>query len=75
MGQSTGCNWPENPEPYATLDLHQHVPGTETQVFRLDSVGTDGISIELWVGNDSSHSPGYGGNSLNKLLIWLLSQR
>ena len=60
--QIAGCNWPENPEPYATLDLDQYVPGSETQTFRVESGCPDGINIELWVGEDSSHSPGLWRN-------------
>ena len=32
-----GCDRPEEPRPYATLDLDQNVPGSETQAFRLES--------------------------------------
>ena len=53
-----GCDWPEHPQPYATLDLDQYVPGSETQAFRLESGCAAGINIELWVGAGSSHSPG-----------------
>ena len=54
---------PEHPQPYATLDLDQYVPGPETRAFRLESGCADGINIELWMGAGSSHSPGYGDAS------------
>ena len=73
--QRAGCEWPENPEPYATLDLDRYVPGSETQKFRVESACPDGISIELWTGNGSSHSPGYGQTFIDELLTWLLSQK
>ena len=69
-----GCEWPEHPQPYATLDLDQYVPGPETQAFRLESGCADGINIELWMGEGSSHSPGYGDAFANALVDWLLSQ-
>ncbi|MCE2458221.1 MAG: hypothetical protein J4G14_10455 [Dehalococcoidia bacterium] len=34
--QRAGCNWPENPDPYATLDLDDYVPGPETRAYRLE---------------------------------------
>ncbi len=69
-----GCEWPEDPQQYATLDLDRSVPGSETQAFRLDSGCADGISIELWSGMGSSHSPDYGDAFVDALLDWLLSQ-
>lgn len=69
-----GCDWPEYREPYATLDLDQFVPGAETQAFRLEAGCVDGISIELWVGEGSSHAPGYGDAFVDAVLGWLLSQ-
>ena len=72
--QRAGCHWPEHPQPYATLDLDQHVPGPETQAFRLESGCAEGISIELWTGTGSTHSPSYTDAFLNALLHWLLSQ-
>ena len=73
--QIASCNWPENPEPYATLDLDRYVRGSETHTFRVESGCPDGISIELWVGEGSNHSPGYGETFLDELLTWLLSQK
>lgn len=72
--QRAGCDWPENPEPYATHDLDRYVQGAETQKFRVESGCADGISIELWVGEGSRHSLGYGETFLDELLEWLLSQ-
>ena len=72
--QRANCDWPENPEPYAILDLDQYAPGSETQTFRVESGCSDGISIELWAGEGSSHSLGYGETFLGELLEWLLSQ-
>ena len=69
-----GCEWPEDPQPYASLDLDQDVPGAETRAFRLESGCADGIRIELWSGVGSSHSPGYGDAFVDALLAWLLSQ-
>ena len=69
-----GCDWPEQPEPYATLDFDRYVPGAETEAFRLEAGCTEGITIELWMGVDSSHSPGYRAAFVDALLRWLLSQ-
>lgn len=69
-----GCDWPEDPMPYATLDLDQYVAGAETQAFRLESGCAEGINIELWVGEGSSHAPGYGYAFVDALVDWLLSQ-
>ncbi len=69
-----GCDWPENLQPYATLDLDTYVPGPETQAFRLESGCADGIGIELWMGVGSGHSPDYGDAFIDALLEWLLSQ-
>ena len=72
--QRAGCEWPENPEPYTTLDLDRYVPDSETQAFRVESGCPDGIGIELWVGEGSSHSLGYDETFIDELLEWLLSQ-
>ena len=69
-----GCEWPEDPQPYATLDLDQQAPGSETQAFRLESGCAEGINIELWTGVGSSHAPGYGDAFVDALVDWLLSQ-
>ena len=69
-----GCDLPEGPIPYATLDLDRHVPGPETQAFRLESGCAEGTSIELWVGEGSNHAPGYGEAFVDALVDWLLSQ-
>ena len=63
-----GCEWPDNPLPYATLDLDEYVPGPETQAFRAESGCAEGISIELWISNGSSHAPGYGEAFVDALL-------
>ena len=70
-----GCDWPENPQPYATLDLDQFVLGPETQVFRLESSCAEGINIELWMGKGSGHSPNYGEAFVDALVEWFLAQR
>ncbi|MYA59901.1 MAG: hypothetical protein F4X40_05005 [Chloroflexi bacterium] len=70
-----GCDWPEEPMPYATFDLDQWVPGSETQAFRLDPTCADGISIELWKGVGSGHSPAMGETFVDALLAWLLAQK
>lgn len=69
-----GCEWPDSPQPYATLDFDRDVPGSETQAFRLESGCDEGINIELWVGEGSSHAPDYGEAFVNALVGWLLSQ-
>ncbi len=68
------CEWPNNPTSYAAIDFDQYVPGAETQAFRLEPGCADGISIELWVGEGSNHSPDYSETFVNALLEWLLSQ-
>ena len=69
-----GCDWPEHPQPYDTLDLDQYVPGAETQAFRLKSGCAEGVTIELWTGSGSGHAPGYGEAFVDALVGWLLSQ-
>ncbi|MXY44543.1 MAG: hypothetical protein F4Y50_10925 [Dehalococcoidia bacterium] len=69
-----GCDWPDDLRPYATHDLDQHVPGSETQAFRMESGCADGITIELWMGEGSRHAPDYGDAFVDALLGWLLSQ-
>ncbi len=69
-----GCDWPDQDQPHATLDLDRDVPGSETQVFRLESGCGEGINIELWVGEGSSHAPDYGDAFVDALVGWLLSQ-
>lgn len=72
--ERAGCDRPEEPRPYAVLDLDRYVPGPETQAFRLESGCAEGTIIELWVGVGSSHRPGYGEAFVDALLGWLLSQ-
>ena len=48
--------------------------GTETQTFRVESGCSEGISIELWVGEDGSHAPGYGDAFVDALVSWLMAQ-
>ena len=43
--------WPEHTRPYA-IDLDEYVRGAETQVFGLQSGCAEGVSIELWIGED-----------------------
>ena len=69
-----GCDWPEGFQPYAIFDLDQYVTGTETQTFRVESGCSEGISIELWVGEDGSHAPGYGDAFVDALVSWLMAQ-
>ena len=70
-----GCDWPEDPQLQATLDLDLSVPGAETQVFRLESGCAEGISVELWVSEGSGHAPDYGAAFVDALIDWLLSQQ
>ena len=70
-----GCDWPDRPAPYASLDLDQYVPGAETQAYRIESGCAEGISIELWAGEGSGHTPGYGLAFVDALLDWLLAQK
>lgn len=69
-----GCEWPEDLEPYAMVDLDSWVDGLETNLYRLESGCADGLSIELWEGVGSSHSPGYGEAFIDAVLDWLLAQ-
>ncbi|MDE0369819.1 MAG: hypothetical protein OXI84_06740 [bacterium] len=69
-----GCEWPEQPQPYATLDLDGHVVGAETRAFRLESGCAEGVEIGLWMTVGSSHAPGYGDAFVDALVDWLLSQ-
>ena len=70
------CLWPANTQPYTTLDLDQHIPGPETQAYRIEpSLGcAEGITIELWKSENSGHAPAYGESFRDILLEWLLSQ-
>ena len=69
-----GCEWPEEPQPHASLDLDAFVPGPETQAFRVQSGCAPGIAIELWSGGGSGHAPGYDATFVDALLGWLLAQ-
>ena len=69
-----GCEWPDDPQPYATLDLDEYVPGPETQAIRLESGCAGGVTIELWLSEGSSHAPGYGDAFVEALVGWLLAQ-
>ena len=73
--RKAGCDWPEHFRPYSMLDLDQYVPGPETQAFRLDPDCAEGITVELWVGEGSGHSPAYGDAFVDALLDWLLAQQ
>ena len=72
--QRAGCAWPEGANPQAALDLAPHLPGAETQVFRLQSGCAAGLTIELWTALGGGHSPAYGDAFVDALLGWLLSQ-
>ena len=72
--ERAGCQWPEDPQPYATLDLDAFVPGPETQAFRVQSGCAPGIAIELWRGEGSGHAPGYDDAFVGALVAWLLAQ-
>ena len=69
-----GCDWPDDPQPYATLDLDQYVAGAETQAFRVEAGCAEGVTIKLWTGSGSGHAPGYGEAFVDAQVGWLLSQ-
>ena len=69
-----GCEWPEDPQPHATLDLDAFVQGPETQAFRVQSGCAPGTAIELWSGEGSGHAPGYDDTFVDALVGWLLAQ-
>ena len=69
-----GCDWPDEPQPSTALDLDEYVPGPETSAFRVESGCAEGITVELWKGEGSSHGPGYGDAFTDALLDWLLAQ-
>ncbi|MCY3880750.1 MAG: hypothetical protein OXG61_01360 [Chloroflexi bacterium] len=72
--QRAGCDWPEDLQPHATIDFDQWVSGAETRAYRLESGCAEGITIELWEGEGSSHFPGYGDAFVDALVDWLLSR-
>lgn len=69
-----GCEWPEDLEPYAKVDLDDWFDGLETNLYRLETDCADELSIELWEGVGSGHSPGYGDAFIDAVLDWLLAQ-
>ncbi len=69
-----GCEWSEHAQPYGVFDLDRYVPGSETHAFRLEAGCAEGIEIELWKGEGSSHAPDYGDSFIDALVDWLLSQ-
>lgn len=72
--QRAGCAWPEDAEPYATLDFDSYVPGAETRAYRQDAGCADGVTIELWEGEGTGHLPGYGVAFIDALVEWLLAR-
>ena len=73
-GRKAGCDWPEDLEPYATLDFDEYVQGDETRAYRAESGCADGVSVELWASEGSGHAPAYGQAFRDALIQWLLSQ-
>ena len=73
-GRHAGCDWPKYPEPYATLNLENYLLGPETLTFRMGTGCAEGINIELWIGLDGCHAPGYGDAFADALVHWLLAQ-
>ena len=71
--ERAGCEWPAA-EPYAALDFHEFIPGNETKVYRVGSGCGEGINVDLWLGEGSSHALGYGDVFTNALIDWLLAQ-
>ena len=69
-----GCEWPDDMQPYAILDMDQLVDGVETRAFRAESGCANGISVELWMGEGSGHAPGIGEAFVDAVLTWLLAQ-
>ena len=72
--ERAGCAWPEDAEPYATLDFDSYVPGAETRAYRVDSGCAEGVTIELWEGEGTGHLPGYGVAFVDALMEWLLAR-
>lgn len=72
--EKAGCEWPDDIQPYASLDLDESVPGAETRAFRLESGCAEGINVELWVGQGSGHAPDMGEAFVDALVGWLLAQ-
>ena len=68
------CEWLDDPQPYATMDLDESVPGSETRAYRLDNGCAAGVNVELWGGVGSGHVPAYGEAFTDALIGWLLSQ-
>ena len=50
------------------------VPGPETRAYRLESGCAEGINIEPWICEGSSHAPGYGDDFADALVGWLLQK-
>ena len=69
-----GCEWPDDAEPYAVLDLDASVPGAETRAYRVEAGCAEGVVVELWEGVGSGHGPDYGAAFLDALLGWLLAR-
>lgn len=70
-----GCDWSEQPQPYALFDLDQQIAGSETRAFRVETGCAEGIVIEMWMSVGSNHSPAYGDAFVDALLDWLLSHQ
>ena len=73
--ERAGCDWPEDPQPHATLYLDQLAPDAETHAYRPKSGCAEGITVELWAGDGSGHFPDYGDAFVDALLEWLLAQK
>lgn len=74
-GRRAGCQWPDDLQPSARLDLDEGIAGPETRVFRPDSGCAEGIDVQLWMSGGSRHSPDYGDAFMDALIDWLLSQQ
>ena len=73
-GHKAECRNPEEPHALDAFDFDQYIPGPETRSYRLDGCA-EGVTVELWQGEGSGHSPFYGDAFVDALLDWLLSQK
>ncbi|MYC36214.1 MAG: hypothetical protein F4X66_04795 [Chloroflexi bacterium] len=56
------------------VDLDDDIEGPETLTYAFPVGCAEGITVELWAGQGSTHGPGYGDAFTDALLDWLLAQ-